>query len=108
TTILVPLAQAADAETRLKDAGLSVVVEDGKAIIEEPFPGTPYFESLGKAFDYYGDQPTQVAEVRLAAERIYKEVFYIPAVLLLALIMILQKRRQREESIPSPTPAAAT
>ncbi|MDH3450707.1 MAG: TRAP transporter permease, partial [Gammaproteobacteria bacterium] len=50
TTILVPLAQAADAETRLKDAGLSVVVEDGKAIIEEPFPGTPYFESLGKAF----------------------------------------------------------
>ncbi len=97
TTILVPLAAAADAETRLKNAGLALVVEDGKAVIEEPFPGTPYFESLGKAFDYYGDEQVQIAEVRLTAERIYKEVFYIPAVLMLAIIIFLQKRRLREE-----------
>ena len=108
TTILVPLAQAADAETRLKDAGLSVVIQDGKAVIEEPFPGTPYFESLGKSFDYYGDEPVQVAEVRQSAERIYKEVFYIPAVLLLALVIVLQRRRLRTESSPSPAPAATT
>ncbi|MDH3452410.1 MAG: DUF3394 domain-containing protein [Gammaproteobacteria bacterium] len=97
TTVLVNLGQAADAVKRLRDAGLTVTVDDGRAIIEEPFPGSPYFESLGKSFDYYGDEPVQISEIRQPADRIAKEVFYIPAVLLLALIMVLQKRRQRKE-----------
>ena len=97
TTILVNLEDASDAAERLRNAGLTVIVESGRAIIEEPFPGTPYFESLGKSFDYYADEPVEIAEVRQPAERIVKEVFYIPAVLLLALIMFLQKRRAREE-----------
>ncbi len=97
TTILVNLGEPADAVERLRAAGLAVTVEDGRAIIEEPFPGTPFFESIGKSFDYYGDEPVQIAEVRQAAERMPKEVFYIPAVLLLALVVFLQKRRVREE-----------
>ncbi len=97
TTIVVPLAAGADGESRLGAAGLSVTIDGGKAVIEEPFPGTPYFESLGKAFDYYGDEPVQVAEVRKEADRIFKEVVYIPAILLLALVFFLQKRRQREQ-----------
>jgi len=97
TTILVNLEDANDAAERLRNAGLTVIVESGRAIIEEPFPGTPFFESLGKSFDYYADQPVEIAEVRQPAERIAKEVFYIPAVLLLALIILLQKRRAREE-----------
>ncbi len=108
TTILVPLAEATSAETRLKDAGLAVTVQEGKAMIEEPFPGTPYFESLGKSFDYYGDEPVQVAEVRQAADRIVKEVFYIPAILLLAVVILLQRRRLRSEARPDSAPAAAT
>ncbi len=97
TTILVHLGQPDDAVERLRKAGLTVTVADGQAIIEEPFPGTPYFESIGKSFDYYGDEPVQIAEVKQPADRIAKEVFYIPAVLLLALIVMLQKRRAREE-----------
>jgi hypothetical protein len=97
TTILVNLEDANDAAERLRNAGLTVIIESGRAIIEEPFPGTPYFESLGKSFDYYADDPVQIAEVRQPAERMAKEVFYIPAVLLLVLIMFLQKRRAREE-----------
>ncbi|TNF86260.1 MAG: DUF3394 domain-containing protein, partial [Gammaproteobacteria bacterium] len=97
TTILVNLGEPMDAIERLRKAGLTVTVEDGRAVIEEPFPGTPFFESIGKSFDYYGDQPVQIAEVRTAAERMPKEVFYIPAALLLALIIMLQKRRAREE-----------
>ena len=100
TTILVNLGQPADAVERLRNAGLSVTVEDGRAILEEPFPGTPYFESLGKSFDYYGDEPVQIAEIREPADRIAKEVFYIPAVLLLALIIVLQRRRMREDQGP--------
>ena len=97
TTIVMPLGEGADAAARLSDGGLSITLDEGKAIIEEPFPGTPYFETLGKAFDYYGDDPVQVTEVRKEAERIFKEIVYIPAVLILAIIFLMQKRRQRKE-----------
>jgi len=97
TTILVNLGDPVEAAERLSKAGLNVIVESGRAIIEEPFPGTPYFESLGKSFDYYADQPVEIAEVRRPADRLAKEVFYIPAILLLALIIVLQKRRVRNE-----------
>jgi TRAP transporter 4TM/12TM fusion protein len=93
TTVLVTLAQAADAAARLSDAGLAVNLEGEKALIDEPFPGTPYFESLGKAFDYYADEPVQIAEVWKPAERVPKEVFYIPAILVLGFIIISQRRR---------------
>ena len=97
TTILVNLGKPEEAAERLNKAGLNVIVEAGRAIIEEPFPGTPYFESIGKSFDYYGDEPVQIVEIRSAAQRVAKEVFYIPAVLLLVIIMFLQKRRARDE-----------
>ena len=107
TTILVPLAAGADAATRLADAGLTINIDDGKAVIEEPFPGTPYFETLGKAFDYYGDEPVQVTEVRMEAKRIFKEIIYIPAVLVLGLVVFLQKRRQRQQQGGATTEATA-
>ncbi len=97
TTILVNLGQPQDAIQRLRKAGLSVTVEDGQAIIEEPFPNTPFFETIGKLFDYYGDEPVKVDQVQLAADRLPKEVFYIPAVILLGIIMFLQKRRSRRQ-----------
>jgi TRAP transporter 4TM/12TM fusion protein len=97
TTVVVPLEAGADAAARLSDAGLPVTLDGDRAIIEEPFPGTPFFETLGKSFDYYGDEPVQVAEVRKEAERIFKEIVYIPAIMLLAMVFFLQKRRQREQ-----------
>ena len=106
TTILVNLGDQADAVERLRKAGLTVTVESGRAVIEEPFPGTPYFESLGKSFDYYGDDPVQIAEVRQPADRAAKEWFYIPAILLLAIIMMMQKRRQRDNEEPGVATAA--
>ena len=94
TTILVPLGERSEAIERLENAGLSVVLEDGFAKIEEPFPGTPFFETIGKTFDFYGEQPVQISEVLTPADRSPKEIFYIPAVLLLGLIYWLQKRRR--------------
>ncbi|MEM7209897.1 MAG: TRAP transporter permease [Pseudomonadota bacterium] len=93
TTILVNLGEPADAVARLEKAGLIVNVEDGLAKIEEPFPGTPFFEKIGLSFDYYADEPVQIADVRKPTERIAKEVFYIPAILLLGIIMFMQRRR---------------
>lgn len=96
TTILVPLGQPVEAIERLKKAGINVTIENGSAIIEEPFPGTPFFESIGKSFDYYSDEPVRVADIRKPNERIAKEIFYLPAMLLLGLIIWLQRRRIKQ------------
>ena len=99
TTILVPLGNQAEAIERLESAGLSVTVEDGRAIIEEPFPGSPYFESIGKAFDYYTEEPVEVGTILKEKERIVKEVFYLPALLLLGLIYWIQRRRRDQPEV---------
>ncbi|MGK0168891.1 MAG: TRAP transporter 4TM/12TM fusion protein, partial [Gammaproteobacteria bacterium] len=95
TTILVPLGDRAEAAKRLKKAGLEITVENRVARIEEPFPGTPFFETIGKSFDYYGDKPVQVSELKQAASRIPKEVFYLPALALLGIVVWLQLGRRR-------------
>jgi TRAP transporter 4TM/12TM fusion protein len=96
TTILVPTGDQAEAVDRLQAAGLNVTVEDGRALIEEPFPGTPFFETIGKSFDYYGDEPVEVDVIRSEKERLPKEVFYIPALLVLAFIYWIQRRRRHK------------
>ena len=70
-------------------------VEDGMAKIEEPLPGTPLFEKIGKLFDFYADDPVEMSAIREKTERPPKEVFYIPALLLLGVIIMLQLRRRR-------------
>jgi len=92
-TMLVPMSDAADASTKLNDAGLLVSEIDGKAVLEEPFAGTPFFQELSR-YDFYGDAPVEVVAVQEKAERWPKEIFYIPALLLLALVIFLQRRRQ--------------
>jgi TRAP transporter 4TM/12TM fusion protein len=94
TTILVPTGDRAEAEKRLESAGLLVMVEDGMARIEEPFPGTPFFESIGKSFDYYADEPVRVATIKKEKDRIFKEIFYLPALLVLGLVYLSQRRRR--------------
>lgn len=99
TTLLVPLGNRAEAVARLEKAGLIVSVEDGLAKLEEPYPQTPFFEIIGSKFDYYADDPVVVSKVREKAERMPKEVFYIPAFLLLAVVFFLQRRRRRLSTV---------
>ncbi len=94
TTLLVPMGDRAEAIKRLEAAGLIVNLEDGLAKVGEPFPQTPFFEKIGKMFDYYSDKPVVVSKVRQTAERWSKEVFYIPALLLLGFIYLMQRRRR--------------
>ena len=94
TTLLVPLGDPAEAADRLRNAGLDVRMENGVALLDEPMQGTPFFGQIGNLFDYYADDPVQVAEVKTPATRIAKEIFYIPAFLLLALVVWLQRRRR--------------
>ncbi len=93
TTILVPLGPAGDGLARLEDAGLLVLEDGDQAVLEEPLPQTP-FQNLGKQFDFYGDLPVVVHKVATPNERMPKEVFYIPALVVLLFVVMMQRRRQ--------------
>ncbi|OAB55573.1 C4-dicarboxylate ABC transporter [Phormidium willei BDU 130791] len=83
-----------DGARRLEAAsGLPLAVEEGRLVaLDQPMFGAPY-EQDWQDFDFYGDRPVLVTEVLVPAERMPKEVFYLPALLLLALVIALQRRR---------------
>ncbi|HHS94063.1 MAG TPA: TRAP transporter fused permease subunit, partial [Rhodobacterales bacterium] len=93
TTVLLTPEAAGSGEERLQAVGLTVFEEDGMLKLEEPFPGTPYFEALANEYDFYGDAPAQIAAVQVENQRPPKEIFFIPAFLLLALIVFVQRPR---------------
>ena len=93
-TVVLDLGPAAEGAARLEALGLLVNVEGDTAVLDEPFPGTP-MESLGRNYDFYGDQPVTIKTISLPADRMVKEVFYLPALVLLGLVVLLQRRRQR-------------
>lgn len=91
-TVTVP-SVSSDAMAALAAQGLNVMEDSGKLILEEPFPGTPHFETLGLGYDFYGDTPVVIARAAVEADRMPKEIFYIPALLLLAMIVMIQRPR---------------
>ena len=94
-TVLANLGPAGSGTERLKSAGLLVLDEGGKAKLDEPLAGTAFFTTF-QMFDFYGDQPVEIAEVQLKADRMAKEIFYIPALVLLVIIVLMQRRRQTQ------------
>ncbi|NIR97742.1 MAG: DUF3394 domain-containing protein, partial [Gammaproteobacteria bacterium] len=92
-SLIVPLGDAGAGLARLEQADLLVTVEGGQALLEEPFPGTQ-FAALGNRFDFYADTPVTIESVSLPRERVAKEVFYLPAAVLLALVLLVQLRRR--------------
>ncbi len=97
TTVLVPLGDLEEAEKRLTDAGLTVTNEDGQMRIEEPFVGTELFSKIGDIFDFYSDNPVVIDHIQQPAERMPKELFYIPALVVLAGVVFIQSRRKKRE-----------
>lgn len=82
-----------DATTRLDAVGLTVIENSGLLTLDEPFSGTPYFETLANDYDFYGDEPAQIVAVQVENEPMPKEIFFIPALLLLLMIVAIQKPR---------------
>jgi TRAP transporter 4TM/12TM fusion protein len=85
---LLPLgAVGDDGAARLMDAaGLGFRDEDGLLFVDDLAFGGPA-EQLGIDFDW------QVAELEVPASRLPKELFYIPALLLLGFVVVAQRRR---------------
>lgn len=93
TTIQAKMSETGDGLNRLADAGLLVMLQDGKALLDEPVIGSKFFTSF-QVFDFYGDVPVEIEVVQIENERMAKEIFYIPALFLLGFIIFLQRRRQ--------------
>jgi hypothetical protein len=97
---LLPVGAAgADGTTRLFDgAGIEFRDEDGKIYVDNLDFGGPA-EQLGIDFDW------EVVELDVKADRPPKELFYIPALLLLLLVWLLQMRRKRAQDLLEEVPA---
>ena len=83
-----------DALAGLADAGVVMTLEGGRAVVGEPFPGTPLFQEL-QGFDFYADDPVTLDMVLVEiTDRPAREWAYLPAALLLGLVLLLQRRRR--------------
>ncbi len=96
STVIVIPGIPGDAMAALSGQGLTAVDDGGALLLEEPFPGTPHFETIGIEYDYYGDASVVIAQAQVENERMPKEMFFIPALLLLAGIVLIQRPRARQ------------
>ncbi|OSQ30665.1 TRAP transporter permease [Thalassospira sp. MCCC 1A03138] len=90
-SVMLPLGPEASGEDRLYNAGIAVRNEDGKVFIDDLVFGGPA-EKAGLDFDF------EITAIKIEADRMPKEVFFIPAFILLGGIIVLQRRRRRAEA----------
>lgn len=95
TTLIVPIGKPGKADARLAKSGLAFTIEGDVAKLEEPLPASK-FENQLKSFDFYGDKPVVISNIEVANDRMPKEVFYLPAFLLLGIVILFQRRRQTQ------------
>jgi TRAP transporter 4TM/12TM fusion protein len=94
-TTLVLDVDATPPAQRLMATGLFLMPDDTRMNMDEPMPATRYSEAL-RNFDFYADTPVELVQVEQPRDRMPAEVFYLPALLLLGLVILLQRRRQTE------------
>ena len=94
--VLAPLGPAeADGMARLEHAGLLAREEGDKLLLDEPLQGSTFFAKF-QMFDFYGDVPVEIVWVQIERDRVPKEVFYLPALALLIIVVLAQRRRQTQ------------
>ncbi len=96
TTLVMPIEGEGDGAQRLEQTGLILLEEDGVMKMDEPSFSSPYAASLG-SFDFYADEPVKLASIQAPASQMAKEIIFIPALILLALIAMLQRGRASRE-----------
>jgi TRAP transporter 4TM/12TM fusion protein len=92
TTLVLPVPEAGTGAERLEGFGLTLIPDGDLVTLEEPIFGTPFADIL-QSFDFYGDAPVVMKSVQAPANQLPKELIFIPALLLLALVAFLQRAR---------------
>jgi TRAP transporter 4TM/12TM fusion protein len=93
TTVVFDIEGEGGAAERIGASGLLIYPEGEGIRLDEPMFGTPLAETLA-GFDFYAEEPVELASVLAPADRPPAQLFYIPALILLGLVVLLQRRRQ--------------
>ncbi|MCK2184565.1 TRAP transporter permease [Halomonas getboli] len=93
TYMTLPVPEGETGEDRLTNLGLMLNVEDGKAMVDMVTYGS---EAAKLGFDF--DQ--EIIQVQAPVDRWTKEWMWIPAFLVLALVVMLQRRRRDRGAKP--------
>ncbi|WP_411352820.1 TRAP transporter permease [Leisingera aquaemixtae] len=101
STTMILTADGSGGQSAVDAYGLLLLEEDGVVKLEEPMFGTPAAPNL-ESFDFYADEPVQITSIQAPASQLPKELIFIPALLLVALVAFLQRGRAREqEGVPA-------
>ncbi|MEP3275226.1 MAG: TRAP transporter permease [Stappiaceae bacterium] len=92
-TMVIDVGDEATGEERLEAYGLELLEDDGKMIVDNAT-----FDSKAEKAGFDFDQV--ISTVLVPADQLPKQLLYIPALLLLGLVYLLQRRR-RETSVPA-------
>jgi TRAP transporter 4TM/12TM fusion protein len=92
-TTLLMNAEGASPQERIQNSGLLLFPEADVVRLDEPMFGTPTAETL-EDFDFYAETPVVLGSVQVPRDRVPAQLFFIPAVLLLGVVILLQRRRQ--------------
>jgi TRAP transporter 4TM/12TM fusion protein len=96
TTVLAPMGPPGDGESRLMTgSGIMVNIDGEKAILDEPMPSTA-LSLIMLEFDFYADDPVEIVQIEVPTKRVAKELFFIPAIILLCFVIVIQRRRLRD------------
>ncbi|NOD75331.1 MULTISPECIES: TRAP transporter permease [unclassified Ruegeria] len=98
TTVVATVGSEDGGAARVEALGLILIPEDGVVKLDEPFPGTPLSGDLD-IFDYYGDEAVSLTSVSLPSSQPPKQLVYIPAMVLLGLIALLQRGRAARREV---------
>jgi TRAP transporter 4TM/12TM fusion protein len=86
-TVMLPVLEADGGEARLQAAGIETREEDGRLIIDHVVFASPA-EKSGLDFDQ------QLLNVQVPSDRPAKQWMFIPAIALISLVVLLQRRRR--------------
>lgn len=91
--VMIPMGPKASGTDRLNFAGIELRNEDGKAIVDNVMFDSPAAK-LGVDFDF------EISGVQVETDRPTKQIMFIPAFVLLGLVILAQRARRRKE-VPS-------
>ncbi|MCP4328540.1 MAG: TRAP transporter permease [Alphaproteobacteria bacterium] len=94
--VILPLGPPGTGEERLMFAGLELLDEDGQILVDNIGFGSPA-EKAGVEWDF------AITGVLVASDRMAKEWMYIPAFIVLVLIVLMQRGRRRKEPAETAT-----
>lgn len=92
TTLVLQIDDTPPAQ-RVAGTGLFLMPEPDRMVMDEPLPATTFSTAL-QGFDFYGAESVEIVQVERPNDRLPEQLFYIPGLLLLGLVILFQRRRQ--------------